>query len=49
MSGGRQKNDLIHEYMEIDDKKVYETIPVAIKDYKEYIKQANKFLENLPQ
>jgi uncharacterized protein YutE (UPF0331/DUF86 family) len=46
-SGG-MRNILVHEYMEIDDKKVYETIPVAIKDYKEYIKQVNKFLENLP-
>lgn len=44
-SGG-MRNILVHEYMEIDNKKVFEIIPVAIKDYKEYIKQADAFLES---
>jgi uncharacterized protein YutE (UPF0331/DUF86 family) len=39
------RNVLVHEYMDIDDEKVYKTIPVALKDYKEYIKQVNAFLE----
>jgi len=31
--------------MEVDNKKVFEIIPVAIKDFKEYIKQVDGFLE----
>ena len=45
-SGG-MRNILVHEYMDIDDEKVYNTIPIALKDYKEYIKQVNSFLEKL--
>lgn len=45
-SGG-MKNILVHEYMDVDDEKVYKTIPVAIKDYKEYIKQVDEFIDNL--
>ena len=45
-SGG-MRNILVHEYMEIDDEKVYKVIPFAIKDYKEYIKQVEAFIEKL--
>ncbi|KAF0134363.1 MAG: hypothetical protein FD145_743 [Candidatus Saganbacteria bacterium] len=45
-ASGGMRNLLVHEYMEIDDKKVYETIPVCINDYKEYIKQVEKFIKN---
>ncbi|MFH1505265.1 MAG: DUF86 domain-containing protein [Candidatus Omnitrophota bacterium] len=45
-SGG-MRNILVHEYMEIDDEKVYEVIPEAIKDYQEYIKQVDGFIEKL--
>jgi len=33
--------------MEIDDEKVYSVLPLAIKEYKEYIRQVEIFLENL--
>jgi len=41
------RNILVHEYMDIDDEKVYNAIPLAIKDYREYIKQVEEFLERL--
>lgn len=43
-ASGGMRNLLVHEYMEIDDKKVYETIPVCIQDYREYIKQVESFI-----
>jgi uncharacterized protein YutE (UPF0331/DUF86 family) len=45
-SGG-MRNIIVHEYMEIDDKKVYEVMPTAISDYKEYIRQVYDFLDRL--
>jgi len=45
-SGG-MRNILVHEYMEIDDEKVYEVIPQTMKDYNEYIKQVDSFIEKL--
>lgn len=45
-SGG-MRNILVHEYMDVDDEKVYKTIPVAIRDYKEYIKQVVEFIDKL--
>lgn len=39
------RNILVHEYMEIDDEKVYSALPLALKDYKEYIKQVDEFIE----
>lgn len=39
------RNVLVHEYMEIDDEKVYSAIPPAIKEYKEYIKQVDEFID----
>ena len=41
------RNILVHEYMDIDDEKVYRALPLAIKDYQEYIKQADQFLDKL--
>lgn len=41
------RNILVHEYMDIDDEKVYNAIPLAIKEYKEYIKQVEEFVEKL--
>lgn len=41
------RNILVHEYMDIDDEKVYKTLPVAIKDYKEYIKQVDIYIDGL--
>ncbi|MBI5555955.1 MAG: DUF86 domain-containing protein [Elusimicrobia bacterium] len=39
------RNILVHEYMEIDDRIVYESIPLALKEYKEYIKQVDAFVD----
>ncbi len=41
------RNILVHEYMDIDDEKVYSAIPLALKDYKEYIKQVDGFIEKI--
>lgn len=41
------RNILVHEYMEIDDEKVYSAIPLVLKEYKEYLKQVEDFIENL--
>lgn len=43
-SGG-MRNIIVHEYMDIDDEKVYKTLPIALSDYKEYIKQVDAFLD----
>jgi uncharacterized protein YutE (UPF0331/DUF86 family) len=47
-SGG-MRNILVHEYMDIDDEKVYKIIPTAISYYKEYIKQVDNYLDKLEQ
>lgn len=41
------RNIIVHEYMDIDDEKIYKTIPLALTDYKEYIKQVDLFLDGL--
>ena len=41
------RNILVHEYLDIDDEKVYKILPTAISDYKEYIRQVDKFLDRL--
>ena len=46
-ASGGMRNILVHEYMDIDDEKVYQTIPLAIKDYKQYIKEVDEFIEKL--
>lgn len=45
-SGG-MRNILVHEYLEVDDEKVFSIIPVAVSDYKEYIKQVDEFVDKL--
>ena len=45
-SGG-MRNIIVHEYMDIDDKKIYEILPIAISDYKEYIRQVDDFLDRM--
>lgn len=47
-SGG-MRNIIVHEYMDIDDRKVYEILPIAISDYKEYIRQVDDFLNKLEE
>jgi uncharacterized protein YutE (UPF0331/DUF86 family) len=43
-SGG-MRNILVHEYMDIDDEKVYKALPIALSDFKEYIRQVDHYLE----
>ena len=45
-SGG-MRNIIVHEYIEIDDQKVFAVLPKAISDFKVYIKQVDRFLEKL--
>jgi uncharacterized protein YutE (UPF0331/DUF86 family) len=45
-SGG-MRNIIVHEYMDIDDKQIYEILPIAISDYKEYIRQVDDFLDRM--
>ncbi len=44
-SGG-MRNIIVHDYMDVDDKKVYEILPTAIAEYKEYIRQVDDFLSH---
>lgn len=41
------RNIIVHEYMDIDDRKIYETLPIALSDFKEYIRQVDDFLDKL--
>ncbi|PIS31182.1 hypothetical protein COT42_01720, partial [Candidatus Saganbacteria bacterium CG08_land_8_20_14_0_20_45_16] len=43
-SGG-MRNVIVHEYMDIDDDKIYKTLPLALSDYKEYINQVDEYLD----
>jgi uncharacterized protein YutE (UPF0331/DUF86 family) len=43
-SGG-MRNIIVHEYMDIDDRKVYGSLKQAISGFKEYIRQVDTFLE----
>lgn len=41
------RNILVHEYMEVDDRIVYDALPMAIAGYKEYIKQVDEYIDKL--
>ena len=41
------RNIIVHEYMDIDDEKVYKTLPLAVSEYHEYIRQVDQFLDRL--
>jgi len=45
-SGG-MRNIIVHEYMDVDDKKIYKILPTVISDFKEYIRQVDDFLDKL--
>jgi uncharacterized protein YutE (UPF0331/DUF86 family) len=45
-SGG-MRNIIVHEYIEIDDKKVFDVLPKAISGFKKYIKQVDRFLDKV--
>ena len=44
---GGMRNIIIHEYMDIDNRKVYEVITREKIDFKEYIKQVDGYLDSL--
>lgn len=39
------RNILVHEYMDIDHKIVFEAVPLTLKYYRRYLKEVNRFLE----
>ena len=41
------RNILIHEYQNIDEKKFYDAMKIALKDYTKYAKYINQFIGNL--
>lgn len=41
------RNILVHEYMDIDDEKVYTAIPLTLRAYKEYVKEVEGFAAKL--
>jgi uncharacterized protein YutE (UPF0331/DUF86 family) len=45
-SGG-MRNIIVHEYMDIDDRKIYGILPKAISDFREYMRQSDNFLDSL--
>lgn len=45
-SGG-MRNIIVHEYMDIDDEKVYRALLLTLQEFKEYIKQVDTYLDNL--
>lgn len=45
-SGG-MRNIIVHEYMDIDDRKIYKTLSIAVSDFKEYLRQVDDFLDKL--
>jgi uncharacterized protein YutE (UPF0331/DUF86 family) len=47
-SGG-MRNIIVHEYMDIDDKKIHTILPIAVLDFKEYIRQVDDFLDRLEE
>ncbi len=42
------RNRLVHEYEEIDDKIVYDSIDTALKNYKKYVKEIDQYLDESP-
>ncbi len=40
------RNVIVHEYVDIDDHMVYESIPMTLKYYNEYFKQVFSFIQN---
>jgi len=40
------RNILVHEYMDIDDEKVYQALSLTLKGYNEYLKQVDLFLDS---
>jgi uncharacterized protein YutE (UPF0331/DUF86 family) len=47
-SGG-MRNIIVHEYMDIDDEKIFITLPLALMDYKEYVAQVDAFLDQIKE
>ena len=41
------RNILVHEYMDVDDQIVFEAIFLVLKNYREYLRQVNKFIKKI--
>lgn len=39
------RNIIVHEYMDIDDEKIYKIIPIAVSDFKQYIKEVSAYID----
>jgi uncharacterized protein YutE (UPF0331/DUF86 family) len=42
------RNRLVHEYDEIDPRRVYEGLQAAVRDMPEYLRRVNDYLGNIP-
>ena len=42
------RNRLVHEYDEIDPRRVYEGLVAAVRDIPEYLRHVHDYLQNLP-
>ena len=42
------RNRLVHEYDEIDPRRVYEGLQAAVRDVPEYLRRVNDYLGNIP-
>lgn len=42
------RNRIVHEYDEIDSRKVYEALQIAVRQFPTYLDHINRFIEKLP-
>ena len=43
------RNRIVHEYDDIDPERVYEALPVAVRQIPVYLDHIQRFVEKLPQ
>jgi len=43
------RNRIVHEYNDIDPERVYEALPVAVRQIPLYLDHIHRFVEKLPQ
>ena len=41
------RNILVHEYMDVDDKIVYDSIFLVLENYREYLRQVDRFIKKI--
>jgi uncharacterized protein YutE (UPF0331/DUF86 family)/predicted nucleotidyltransferase len=44
-SAARLRNLLVHRYWEVDDEKVYESVRIGLKDFREFVKHVRRLVE----